>query len=138
MEQVHRVKASVLIEEIKEFLKKNGDVVFPENSDIIKTSHGKEQAPEDPDWFLGRMSAIARQAMRLRTISLKGLVKRFSCRKNIGVRPSRHANGSKFVNESAVEQLIKIGWFNFANKDSVLTPAAKEILGDIMDKIEQK
>lgn len=139
MEQVHRVRAPLLINAIKQFLKSKGDIiVVPKNSDILKTSHGKEQAPEDPDWFIGRMSAIARQAMRLKTISLKGLVKRFSCRKNAGVRPSRFAGGSKFVNESAVEQLIKIGWFNFANRDSILTPAAKEILGEIVEKIEQK
>lgn len=138
MEQVYRVKASPLIEAIKETLKNNDAIVLPKDSDVIKTSHGKQQSPEDINWFYVRMASIVRYAMCKGTVSLKGLARKYSCRKNVGVRPSRHARGSEFVIESAIEQLIKIGWFSFSDRRDILTPAAKEVLGEIMEKVGQE
>lgn len=138
MEQVYRVKATPLIEAIKETLKAKTDITLPENSDLIKTSHGKEFSPEDPNWFFVRMASIVRTVMCKGSVSLKTLGRKHSCRKNGGVRPSRHARASSFVNESAVEQLVKIGWFNFQSKKDILTAPAKEILGEIIEKISHE
>lgn len=138
MEEVYRVKAAPLIEAIKETLRGKPEVVLPENSDLIKTSHGKQYSPDDQYWFYARMASIVRTAMCKGTVSLKGLSRKHSCRKNVGVRPSKYAKGSEFVNQSAVEQLIKIGWFDFSNKKDVLTSSAKEILGEILEKVGQQ
>lgn len=138
MEQVYRVKAAPLIEAIKETLKSNDAIVPPKDSDIIKTSNGKQQAPEDINWFYVRMASIVRYAMCKKRVSLKGLARKYSCRKNVGVRPSKYARGSEFVIESAIKQLINIGWFNFSNKSDILTPTAKEVLGEIMEKVGQE
>lgn len=138
MEQAYRIKAAPLIEAIKETLKNNGNITLPKDSDLIKTSHGKQYTPEDSNWFYTRMAAIVRTAMCKGTVSLKSLERKYSCRKNAGVRPSRYAKGSNFVIESAIEQLIKIQWFNFANKKDILTSSAKETLSEIMEKINQQ
>lgn len=138
MENVYRVKAAPLIEAIKETLKNNNEVQQPKDHDMIKTSHGKQFSPEDQYWFYTRMASIVRVAMCKGTVSLKGLARKYSCRKNAGVRPSRYAKGSEFVIESAIEQLIKIGWFNFANKKDILTEKAKDVLGEIMEKVSQE
>ncbi len=138
MEQVYRVKATPLIEAIKETLKTKNEIELPINWDLIKTSHGKEFSPEDPNWFYVRMASIVRTVMCKGTVSLKTLARKHSCRKNSGVRPSRYAKASDFVNESAVEQLIKIGWFNFKSEKDILTAPAKEVLGEIIEKISHE
>lgn len=138
MEQAYRVKAAPLIEAIKETLKSKNDIKLPENYDLIKTSHGKQYSPEDPNWFYVRMASIVRTVMCKGSVSLKTLARKHSCRKNGGVRPSRYAKASDFVNASAVEQLIKIGWFNFQSKNDILTSNAKEVLGEIIEKINHE
>lgn len=138
MEQVYRVKAAPLIEAIKETLKSNEGITLPKDVDLIKTSHGKQYSPEDANWFYTRMASIVRYSMCKGTVSLKGLRRKYSCRKNAGARPSRYAKGSEFVIESAIEQLIKIQWLDFANKQDILTPSAKEILSEILEKVGQQ
>lgn len=135
MEGVYRTKALPLIEAIQETLKTKTEIELPKNCDLIKTSHGKQYSPESPFWFYTRMASIVRTAMCKGTVSLKGLSQKYSCRKNGGVRPSRYAKGSEFVNESAIEQLIKIGWFDFSDKKDILTSTAKEVLGEIIEKV---
>lgn len=138
MEQVYRVKANALIEAIKDTLKNKTEIVQPKDNDLIKTSHGKQFSPEDQYWFFTRMASIVRTAMCKGTVSLKGLERKYACRKNVGVKPSRYAKGSDFVIESAIEQLIKINWFDFSNKKDILTPLAKEVLGEIMEKVSNE
>lgn len=138
MEGVYRVKADPLIDGIRENLQNNQSITLPKDYVFIKTSHGKEFSPEDSNWFYIRMASIVRYAMCKGTVSLKGLCRKYSCRKNAGVRPSRYAKGSEFVIESAIEELKKIGWFSFDNKKDILTPKAKEILSEIMEKINKE
>ncbi|KAM0681100.1 Rps19ep [Glugoides intestinalis] len=138
MESVYRVKAIPLVAAIKETLKNMSEIELPKNHDLIKTSHGKQYSPEDPNWFYTRMASVVRAAMRKGSVSLKGLARKYSCRKNAGVRPSRYSKGSDFVIQSAIEQLVKIGWFSFSNKKDVLTKTAKEVLGEILEKVSNE
>ncbi|KAI5148369.1 small subunit ribosomal protein S19e [Enteropsectra breve] len=137
MDSVFRVQPKPLINAIVDTLKSNGNISLPENHDIIKTGHGKQYSPENPDWYYVRMAAIVRQAMRFGTVSRKGLAHRYGIRKNRGVRPTKFARASDFVNHSAIEELKKIGWFNFDNEENILTKEAKDILGEIVDKINE-
>lgn len=138
MENVYRVKAVPLVAAIKETLKNISSIELPKDHDLIKTSHGKQYSPEDQYWFYTRMASIVRAAMRKGSVSLKGLTRKYACRKNVGVRPSRYSIGSEFVIQSAIEQLVKIGWFSFDNKKDVLTKSAKEILSEILEKVSNE
>lgn len=138
MDQVFRVQAEPLLKAIEDTLKSNDSIKLPKDHDLIKTGFGRQHSPESPAWFYGRMAAIVRQAMCKGKVSLKGLGYRYGNRKNRGVRPSGFAKASSFVNGSAIAELEKMGWFSFANKDDILTQAAKETLSDIMEKINQQ
>ena len=139
MDQVHRIRAVPLLKAIENTLKNNQNVKLPKDYDIIKTGSGRQRAPDSLDWFYTRMASIVRLAMRKGRISLKGLSARYGVRKNRGVRPSGFTRSSPFVNNAAVKELESIGWFDFQkNKDDILTPAAKEILADIMEKVAQE
>ena len=135
MDIAYRVRADALIKAIAEVLKENKEIKMPENYDLLKTGHGKLHSPSDLDWMYTRMAAIARQIMCKGTVSLIGLTFRYSNRKNMGVRPSRCARGSKFVNMYCVKTLEQIGWVDYANKGDILTARGKEVLGEIVDKL---
>lgn len=137
MEQVYRTPAVPLLNAIVDVLKTNESITLPQNYDLIKTGFGRQYSPDSPDWFYTRMAAIVRQAMCKGRVSLKGLAFRYGNRKNRGVRPSCFAKASNFVNGSAIAELEKIGWINFADKDNILTESAKEVLGDIIEKINE-
>lgn len=137
MEQVHRVQAVPLLKAIEGTLKANTAIKLPKDHDLIKTGSGRQYSPDSPDWFYTRMAAIVRLAMRKGRVSLKGLGSRFGARKNRGVRPSGFTRGSSFVNGAAVAELESIGWFDFSNREDILTQTAKAILSDIMEKIDQ-
>jgi len=135
MDKTFRVQPVPLLNAIVDTLKQNSAITMPKNFDIIKTGHGREQSPDSLDWFYMRMAAITRQAMLKGKVSLKGIGYRYGNRKNMGVRPSRAARSSDFVNGSAISELIKIGWFNFENKENILTENAKTVLGEIIENI---
>lgn len=137
MDRVFLVKPQPLIDAITETLKQNNKIVLPKNYDIIKMGCGKSNCPADMSWFYNRMAAIVRQIMLKGRVSLKGLDYRFGRRKNRGVRPSRFTKSSSFVNCSALEQLEKIGWVDFKLGENILTGSAKEVLGEIIDKVSE-
>lgn len=136
MESAYRVQAAPLLSAIVDTLKANYEITMPKNHDLIKTGSGRVHAPENADWFYHRVAAILRQVMCKGRVSLKGLAYRFGNRKNRGVRPSKFARSSLFVNESAIKELEKIGFIKFQPEGSILTPAAREVLGELIEKIQ--
>ena len=138
MDSVFRVQPAPLLRAIADTLKKNQQIALPKDVDLIKTGSSRENAPSDRDWFYMRMAAIIRQAMCKGRVSLKGLAYRFGARKNRGVRPSKFARASTFVIGSAIEQLEKIGWINFKNSGSILTDSAREVLGELIEKVNEE
>lgn len=139
MERVYRVQAKPLLQAIEDTLKTIEKIELPKNHDLIKTGFGKQYSPQSPDWFYARMAAIVRLMMCKGKVSRHGLAYRYGNRKNRGVRPTSFAKASDFVNLSAIKQLENIEWFNFDKKGGdVITDAAKTILTDIIEKIEQQ
>lgn len=138
MDAVFQVQPVPLVKAIAEALKQNDQVELPKNHDLIKSGHGRQYSPEDADWFYVRMASIVRQTMCKGKVSLKGLAFRYGNRKNRGVRPTKFAMSSNFVNGSAIDQLKKIGWINYAQKDNILTEKAKIVLKEIIEKINEE
>ncbi len=137
MDQVYRVKHTTLLNAIEDNLKQNSSIVLPKDVDIIKTGSGRQDKPMSPTWFYTRMASIVRVAMKNGAVSVKVCCGRYGNRKNRGVRPTIFARSSKFVNASAIEQLKSIGWLESKeNNASVLTDKAKEILSDIIEKVQ--
>ncbi|ORD97010.1 RS19 [Hepatospora eriocheir] len=127
-DKVYRVDTEKLLEQIKNLLKEDSNIELPKNIQFLKSGHGKQYVPDDKDAFFVRMASIVRQAICKKRVSLTGLAYRYGNRKNRGVRPTKFAKASTFLLEAAIKNLEKIGWFDFKQKETILTEKAKKII----------
>jgi len=103
------VTADAFIAAYASHLKRSGKLEVPNWVDIVKTGHGKEQGPLDPDWFYIRAAAIARHVYLRKSSGLASLKKFQGNSKRRGVRPSHHVDASGSVQRKVVQSLEKIG-----------------------------
>eukprot|EP00657_Telonema_sp_P-1_P003578 TRINITY_DN1849_c0_g1_i2.p2 TRINITY_DN1849_c0_g1~~TRINITY_DN1849_c0_g1_i2.p2 ORF type:complete len:173 (+),score=86.80 TRINITY_DN1849_c0_g1_i2:169-687(+) len=67
--------------------KDEGKLFVPSCTEIVKTSHGRERAPQNNDWYYIRCAAVLRAIYLRPGTGYGGLAKRFSNKKNRGSRP---------------------------------------------------
>ena len=58
---VKDVDQTELVKQIALFLKKSGKVQLPPDHDVVKLGRAKQRAPNNPDWYILRVAAIARR-----------------------------------------------------------------------------
>eukprot|EP00455_Lapot_gusevi_P016160 TRINITY_DN1826_c0_g2_i1.p1 TRINITY_DN1826_c0_g2~~TRINITY_DN1826_c0_g2_i1.p1 ORF type:complete len:167 (-),score=53.52 TRINITY_DN1826_c0_g2_i1:50-550(-) len=68
-------------------LKQEGKLFVPRCAEIIKTSHGRERAPQNVDWYYIRCAAVLRAIYVRPGQGYGGLSKRFGIKKNRGSQP---------------------------------------------------
>jgi len=103
------VTADAFIAAYASHLKRSGKLEVPNWVDIVKTGHGKEQGPLDPDWYYIRAAALARHIYLRPRCGLASLKKYQGNSKRRGVRPSHHVDASGSVQRKVVQSLEKIG-----------------------------
>jgi len=103
------VTADAFIAAYASHLKRSGKLEVPNWVDIVKTGHGKEQGPLDPDWFYVRAAALARHIYLRPRCGLAVLRKYQGNAKRRGVRPAHHVDASGSVQRKVVQALEKIG-----------------------------
>ncbi|ORD93517.1 ribosomal prt S19 [Enterospora canceri] len=130
----YRVNPHKLVEEIALMLEKE-KIEMPVDADLIKTGSGRQYSPMQSNWFLLRTASVLRQAAIKNGISLNGLAYRYGNRKNRGVRPTKFARGSRYVIEMAVENLVKLGWIDFKQKDGIVTEKAEGVLKKCIEQV---
>ncbi len=105
------VRADMLINSLKEELKKFDPIKPPEWAYYTKTGAHKERPPMQDDWWYIRAASI------LRTLYLKGgrpvgverLRTKYGGRKDRGVKPERFVKGSGHVIRLILQQLESAG-----------------------------
>ena len=68
-------------------LKQEGKLFVPRCAEIVKTSHGRDRAPQNNDWYYIRAAAVLRAIYLRPGTGYGGLSKRFGIKKNRGSRP---------------------------------------------------
>ena len=84
---IRDVSAWQWIKAAAEQLKQEGKLFVPRCSEIVKTSHGRERAPQNPDWYYIRAAAVLRAIYLRPGTGYGGLSKRFGNKKNRGSQP---------------------------------------------------
>lgn len=84
---VRDVKTFRFIKVMASHLKQSGKLFVPNCAEYIKTSHGREKAPENPDWYYIRCAAVLRRIYLRPGTGLGGLSKKFGSKKNRGSQP---------------------------------------------------
>ena len=67
--------------------KQEGKLFVPSCTELIKTSHGRDRAPQNPDWYYIRCAAVLRRIYMRPGTGTGGLSKPFGNKKNRGSQP---------------------------------------------------
>ena len=84
---IRDVRAVRWIKVMAKHLKAEGKLFVPNCAEYIKTSHGRERAPANPDWYYIRAAAVLRRIYLRPGVGLGGLAKVFANKKNRGSQP---------------------------------------------------
>jgi len=69
--------------------KREGKILVPACSELMKTSHGRERAPQSNDWYYMRCAAVLRHIYLRPGNGYGGMSKAFGNKKNRGSKPER-------------------------------------------------
>ena len=89
------VKTFRWIKVMANHLKQEGKLFVPNCAEFIKTSHGRERAPQNPDWYYMRAAAVLRRIYIRPGVGLGGLAKKFANKKNRGSQPEITTKAAK-------------------------------------------
>ncbi len=111
MPVAREVRADLLIERLKEELKKIDVIQPPEWAYYTKTGAHKQRPPIQDDWWYIRAASILRTLYMRggRPVGVERLRTRYGGRKDRGVRPERFVKGSGHVIRLILQQLEKAG-----------------------------
>ncbi len=101
MKQV--VDTQKIIENLSEDLK--GKIKAPDWTPFVKTGHGRQRPPTDPDWFYTRSASVMLKIRKLGPIGVNKLSLKYGNRKNRGMRPEKFAAGSRNLLRKILQQL---------------------------------
>lgn len=139
--RIFEVQPTAFIDTLSSYLKENTLLTVPEYIDIIKTSHGKENAPANPDWLYVRAASVFRRFLvaqiKHEPITLGRLASAYGCKKDRGARPGKRARASRGHLKSILDDFMARGWIvrtedgkSVASDDGIRL--GEEIIGQII------
>ena len=75
------------VKAMAQHLKQEGKLFVPNCTEFMKTSHGRERAPQNPDWYFIRCASVLRAIYVRPGTGYGGMSKRFGIKKNRGSQP---------------------------------------------------
>tara|TARA_Y100000310_G_C20638730_1_gene792676 strand:+ start:1209 stop:1628 length:420 start_codon:yes stop_codon:yes gene_type:complete len=133
MPSIYDVKPAEIITKTAEALKEH--ISEPEWAKFVKTSHGKQNPPEQKEWYHMRAASIMRKIYINGPIGTEKLKKVYSTKKNRGYQKEKTTRASGKIIRSILQQLEKAGYIQQtqkgAHKGRVITPKGKSLLDKI-------
>jgi len=130
MPSIYDIKPEQLIKKTAEALKK--DIQKPEWAKFVKTGHGKENPPEQKDWYHLRAASILRKVYINGPLGTSKLRKHYSTKKNRGHQREKTTLAASKIIRSILQQLEKAGYIvqaqKGAHKGRLITPKGKSFL----------
>jgi small subunit ribosomal protein S19e len=130
------IPASILIERIATELKEKSLITRPEEFNFVKTSHAKENMPENPDWFYIRAGSIMRKMYFKGTIGVQELRKLYSSPKNRGVRPEKSIKSGGKIIRNILQQMEKEGLVAKVDHGRKLSPKGVSFIDKLADELK--
>lgn len=112
--KVEEVCPTKFIDALSKKLKEEEKIPVPAEAEYIKTGHGKEQSPENPNWYFVRTASILRK-LYIEELKNPGRCKHglgsiwfsraYTTLKNNGHKPSHTVTGSKSLVRRILQSL---------------------------------
>jgi len=140
MPSIYDVKPGELISKAAEQLKK--DIKMPPWSLFVKTSCGKQNPPEDTDWYYKRAASILRKVYMRGPIGTNKLRVLYGTKKNRGHAREEYREGAGKIIRSILQQLEKAGYVKKEKKGAhagrIITPKGKSFLDKVIPHHESR
>jgi small subunit ribosomal protein S19e len=134
--KVEQVKASVMIDRLKEELKKYKELEPPKWSFFAKTGVHAERPPIQPDWWYIRAASVLRKLHLAGPIGVSRLRTMYGGRKNRGRAPERFRKGGGKIIRTILQQLEKAGLAEKADRRGrKISKSGAELLEKLADEI---
>jgi len=138
MATIHDVDTNELIGKAAEALKKTENVKMPDWAKFVKTGQAKDRLPAELDWWYYRAAAILRNVYVKGPIGVEKLRLKYGSKKDRGHKPEVFRKASGKIIRAILQQLVKEGLVNYAekgvHKGKVITPKGKSF----MDKLVKR
>ncbi|KAF0990529.1 hypothetical protein HZS_5668 [Henneguya salminicola] len=140
MPGVRDVDQSVFVERFASVLKRKQVVEAPSFTLYCKTSHGKELAPYNKDWFFVRMAALARRLYIDSNMGVGYFKKIYGTGKRNGTRPKHHVSGSGSVARKALQALEKLNIVKIDDENGgrIMTSSGRKEMDALANKMLSK
>lgn len=125
---VRDVPANKWCKAVAQQLKREGKIFVPTCSDLTKTSHGRERAPQSNDWYYMRCASVMRRIYVRPGTGYGGLSKAYGNLKNRGCKPERTIRAATGPLHWACKSLEGLKLITKGKgKGRVMTPAGKKL-----------
>ena len=92
---IRDVRASRWVRAMAAHFKQEGKLFVPNCTELVKTSHGRERAPQNADWYYIRCASVLRSIYLRPGTGYGGLSKRYGIKKNRGSQPEITSRASR-------------------------------------------
>ena len=134
MPSLYDTKPSEAIEKASELLKK--DIKMPPWALYVKTSCGKQNPPDNQDWYYKRAASILRKVYIRGPIGTNKLRVLYGTKKNRGHAREQYREGAGKIIRSILQQLEKAGYIKKEKKGGhagrVVTPKGRSYLDKLV------
>lgn len=130
MVTVYDVPPNKLIEEVSEKIKEKEAIHEPDWSRFVKTGIHKEKAPDQPDWWYKRLSAVLRSVYTEGPIGISKLKVKYGGKQRRGSKPVKSVKGSGSIIRECLQQLESAGLVEKTDGGRKVTPDGQSFLDD--------
>lgn len=112
----------------------------PEWAGFVKTGHGKDRPPSRDDWWSVRAASVLTKVERLGPVGVSKLSRKYSTRKNRGVRPEITVDASRNILRKILQQLESADLIELTtiagHKGRVVTKKGRRMLNEAAVKVK--
>ncbi|NIN52885.1 MAG: 30S ribosomal protein S19e [Nitrososphaeria archaeon] len=139
MVHVKEVPADILINRLREYIKRNiQEVKPPKWSYYVKTGSGKSAPPDDREWWILRAASILRKIYLNQPIGTQRLRVYYGGKKDRGVRPEHQVDGGGSNIRKILQQLEDAKLVMKTKRGRSLTPRGRGLLDRLATDIRGK
>lgn len=135
---VREVDPKILLERVKEKLKKLEELKPPSWSHFVKTGAHKERPPDQPDWWYGRAASLLRRVYLDGPVGISRLRTYYGGRQNRGQAPERFRKAGGKIIRTILQQLERAGLVKrVGRKGRKLTQKGIRLIEDLAKEIKR-
>ena len=124
------------IKAVAKHFKNEGKLFVPNCTELIKSSFGRDRAPQNPDWYYIRTAAVLRRVYLRPGSGAGGLSKKYGIKQNRGSQPELATKGCRGLLRSCLQGLERMKLLEKGkNQGRVMTSSGRKLCDTIAHSV---